>query len=93
MSDFIVSTKMIIAINKYAKGREKVFSKTQSTDTSESGLKSKLFIQRTPSDETTYQIRQESQRRYDTVNQMPKYTSKQRIFFTKKTCKKIHFIF
>ncbi|XP_011691885.1 PREDICTED: uncharacterized protein LOC105452469 [Wasmannia auropunctata] len=62
------------SIDMRAKGQEKkISSKTQSTDTSENGLKL-LFVQQAPSDRTTSQIRQdEPQRKYDSAKQVPKY--------------------
>jgi len=62
-------------INMSAKKQEKISSRTQSTNTSESESKSKLlFIRQTSSDRA--KIRQdESQRKYDSANQVPRYVS------------------
>lgn len=73
--DYIISKKNG-SIDR-TKGQEKVSSKTQSTDTNESGLQSKLlFIQRKSSDKIARQIRQdESQRRCGSTSQIPRYVS------------------
>lgn len=65
------------------KGQDKISSKTlssktqKSTDTSDSGLKSKLlFVRRIPSDRIVRQISKDrSQRKYGNANQMPRYIS------------------
>ncbi|KYQ57895.1 hypothetical protein ALC60_02944 [Trachymyrmex zeteki] len=60
--DYIISKKNG-SIDR-TKGQEKVSSKTQSTDTNESGLQSKLlFIQRKSSDKIARQIRQDESQR------------------------------
>jgi len=61
-------------IDMPAKKQEKISSKTQSTNTSESEKSKLLFIRRTPSDRA--KIRQdESQQKYDSANQVPRYVS------------------
>lgn len=66
--DYILPKEIDIS----AKGQEKISSKTQSTATSERGLKSKLLlVRRTLSDKTTCQICQDkSQRMGDSANQL-----------------------
>ena len=72
--DYILSKEN--NINR-TKGREKVFSKIQSTDMSESGLQPKLlFIQQKSSGRIAPQTRQdESQRRCGSTSQVSRYVS------------------
>lgn len=71
--DYILSEEND-SVNIRAKAQEKISSKTQSTDTSDSGLK--LFFIPRPAERTKHQIRQdESQRKYGRVNQMSRYIS------------------
>lgn len=71
-----------------AKEQEKISSKTQSTDTSERGLKSKLLlVRRTFSDKTTCQICQaKSQRMGDSANQLRYVSESKKDFISCISC-------
>lgn len=64
--------------NVFIKGQREIISKTQSIDTIESEIKSKLlFLRQISSDRTTCQIcRAESQQRHDNITQMLKHIGK-----------------
>lgn len=64
-------------LDKRAKEQKKMSPKTQSTDTSKSGLKPKLLFIRIPSDETTHQIHEDESLRgcEDSESLMSKYVS------------------
>ncbi|XP_018361652.1 PREDICTED: uncharacterized protein LOC108760291 isoform X2 [Trachymyrmex cornetzi] len=73
--------------NDRTKGREKVFSKARSTDTSESGLQSKLlFIRRKSSDRIARQTHQdESRQRCDSTSQVPRYVTSKHEYKTSES--------
>lgn len=85
MLDYILP-KGSDSIDIGAKGQEKISSKTQSTDTSDNGLKSKLlFIRRASPDRIPRQLRQdESQRGFDDANQIPSKKGKKFVSLLKR---------